>query len=166
MEKEVWNKAMEDSTGQRNYFAQHSAKYKAEERMAGKIYSSSNKGHLEQLKDMFSEDRDGINDFLSLNRIRQDSGAFEQKDRLFLSQVPWSPGTYLTAHSGANYLVVIEKILPPGPQTFEEARASVISDYQTFLEDSWITELKRKFALKVQKKAKRRAFAQLMDSKG
>jgi hypothetical protein len=41
----------------------------------------------------------------------------------------------------------------------------VISDYQTFLEDSWITELKRKFVVKVEKKAKKRAFDQLIDQK-
>jgi peptidyl-prolyl cis-trans isomerase SurA len=57
-------------------------------------------------------------------------------------------------------------MLPPGPQTFEEARPSVISDYQTFLEDSWISELKRKFGVKVYKKAKKRAFKRLIDQKG
>ena len=72
---------------------------------------------------------------------------------------------HLTDHNGTTYLVDIQRILPPGPQTFDEARASVISDYQTFLEDSWITELKRKFVVKVEKKAKKRAFDHLIDQK-
>ncbi len=83
MEDEIWNRAVDDTTGQRSYFAAHAEKYIA----GGKA------------------------------------------------------------------------------QTFEEARASVISDYQTSLEDAWIRELKRKFAVKVEKRAKKRAFARLIDSK-
>jgi peptidyl-prolyl cis-trans isomerase SurA len=165
MEKEVWNKAMEDTTGQRKYFNEHAAKYKAGERMAGTIYNGSNKGLLGKLRDMLQSGSDGVREFLSVNRIRQDSGAFEKKDRIILSKINWSPGVHLTDHNGTAYLVEIQRILPPGPQTFDEARASVISDYQTFLEDSWITELKRKFVVKVEKKAKKRAFDQLIDQK-
>ncbi len=163
MENEVWNKAMEDSAGQQKYFQEHAAKYQAGERMTGTIYNSSSAENLAKLKDMLAAGGDSFRKFLVLNRIRQDSGAFERKDRLALSNITWSPGKYETEHNGIHYLVVIDKILPPGPQTFEEARASVISDYQTFLEDSWIRELKRKFAVKVHKKAKKRTFAQLMD---
>lgn len=165
MEKEVWNKAMEDTTGQRKYFNQHAGKYKAGERMAGSIYNAANKSQLEKLREMLQGGTGGVREFLSTSRIRQDSGAFEKKDRIILSKINWAPGLYMTDHNGAAYLVEIQRILPPGPQTFDEARASVISDYQTFLEDSWITELKRKFVVKVEKKAKKRAFDQLIDQK-
>ena len=165
MESEVWNKAMEDTAGQRNYFNKHPGKYTAAERMVGKIYTASAKQPMEELKRMIEEGED-VNDFLVKHRIKEDSGAFEQKERAVFSQIGWAPGVYLTAQNGLNQLIFIEKILPPGPQTFEEARASVISDYQTFLEDSWITELKRKFEVKVSKKAKKRAFARLIDQKG
>ena len=165
MEKEVWNKAMVDTTGQRKYFNEHAAKYKAGERMAGSIYNAANKSQLEKLRQMLEEGADGVKEFLSANRIRQDSGAFEKKDRIVLSKINWAPGLYMTDHNGTAYLVEIQRILPPGPQTFDEARASVISDYQTFLEDSWITELKRKFVVKVEKKAKKRAFDHLIDQK-
>ena len=165
MESEVWNKSMEDTTGQRNYFNKHPGKYMAAERMAGKIYTSSTKPPLEELKRMIEEGED-VKDFVASHRIKDDSGAFEQKERAIFSKISWTPGVYMTAQNGVNQLIFIEKILPPGPLTFEEARAAVISDYQTFLEDSWITELKRKFGVKVNKKAKKRAFAQLIDQKG
>lgn len=165
MEKEVWNKAMEDTTGQRKYFNQHAGKYKAGERMAGSIYNAANKSQLEKLREMLQVGADGVREFLSANRIRQDSGAFEKKDRIILSKINRAPGLYMADHNGTAYLVEIHRILPPGPQSFDEARPSVISDYQTFLEDSWITELKRKFVVKVEKKAKKRAFDQLIDQK-
>ena len=166
MEKEVWNRAMEDTTGQRNFFNQRSGNYKADERMIGKIFHTAAKGRLEELRGMLGGSPDNVANFMSLNKIRQDSGAFQKKDRAIFANVSWSPGSYLAQHNGINYLIVIEKILPPGLQTFEEARPSVISDYQTFLEDSWITELKRKFAVKIEKKARKRAFDQLMRRNG
>ena len=101
--------------------------------------------------------------FVTQKRIRVDAGPFEKADRAILSKVSWNPGKYPISQNGTHHLILIEQILPPGPETFEEARASVISDYQTYLENAWITELKRKFGVKVEKKAKKRAFDQLMD---
>ncbi|MEX2234098.1 MAG: peptidylprolyl isomerase [Cyclobacteriaceae bacterium] len=166
MEKEVWNKAMEDTTGQRNYFRAHVSDYKAGERMVGKIYSSNTKAHMENLKDLFESQDPGFNEFVTTNRVRQDSGSFENHDRAIFSKISWSPGIYLTDNNGQYHLVHIEKILPPGPETFQEARPSVISDYQTYLENSWISELKRKFGVKVEKRAKKLAFERLMGNNG
>ncbi len=165
MENEIWNRAMDDTVGQRSFFTSNAGKYQAGERIAGKIYYSDSKKTLQELMTLLEAEEGGERDFISQNRIRRDSGAFEKTDRPLLSKVSWTPGTYLVENSGAHALVVIDRILPPGAQTFAEARASVISDYQTFLEDAWIRELKRKFAVKVEKRAKKRAFAELLDPK-
>lgn len=163
MEKEVWNKAMEDSVGQRKYFTENSGKYMAGERVVGKIYSSQSKPYLAQLKDLI-ERQDSVRAFIAKNRIREEAGTFEKDERAVLSQITWVPGSYLSSNNGMHYLVVVDRILPPGQETFDEARGAVIADYQTWLEASWIAELKRKFGIKVQKKAKKRAFAELMKS--
>ncbi len=162
MEKEVWNKATEDTVGQRDYFNAHASDYTAKERIAGKIYSSSSKSTLEQLKKLFDSGDTSAHEFMTKNKIRQEAGPFEKDYRPVLSKINWSPGLHLADNNGMNYLILIEKILPPGPKTFHEARSSVISDYQTHLEDSWIKQLRRKFAVKVNKKAKKQAFEQLV----
>lgn len=166
MEREVWNKAMEDTAGQQRYYASHAPEYQAGERMAGKIFSGSSKGQLEELKRLLESKDPTAAEFLKKNRIREDSGSFQKEDRPVLQKTEWQPGFYLVENAGVYYLVAIDKILPPGPETFEEARASVISDYQTFLEDSWIRELKRKFGVNVDKKAKKRAFRLLTITSG
>jgi peptidyl-prolyl cis-trans isomerase SurA len=164
MEKEVWNKAMEDTTGQRHYFQAHAAAYKAGERMVGKIYSSNAKSDVEQLKKMFESENPAFHEFVTDHRMRKDSGSFEKQDRAIFSKVNWSPGLYIAESNAAYHLIYIERILAPGLKTFEEARASVISDYQTSLESAWITELKAKFGVKVDKRAKKQAFKQLIDN--
>jgi len=163
MEKEVWNRAMEDTVGQREFFQEHAADYQADERMVGKIYSGSSKGNMEQLRNLLASQDSSVQEFISKHNIRQEAGSFEKNDRTILAKIEWSQGLYQASNNGVNYLIASEKILPPGPETFEEARASVISDYQTFLEDSWITELKRKFGVKVDKRARKQAFSTLMD---
>ena len=163
MEKEVWNKAMEDTIGQRNYFLAHASRYKAGERMVGELYSSPSKEYVERLQDLVDQDSAALS-FIATHRIRRESGIFGKGDRPVFSKIAWAPGSHIAENNGTYYMVGIEKILPPGLRTFEEARASVISDYQTFLEESWITELKRKFVVKVGKKAKKSAFEELMDN--
>ncbi len=165
MEKEVWNRAMEDTVGQRNYFNAHAAKYQAGERIAGRIYTSSSKENLEQLKGLLYSGDTTAHEFIARQNIKVQDGPFEKGDRGVLSKIEWSPGAYITNNSGTNYLIEVQKILPPGPKTFEEARASVISDYQTFVEEAWIKELKAKFGVKIKKKAKKDVFEELVRAK-
>lgn len=165
MEKEVWNRAMEDTVGQRDYFNAHAAGYRAGERIAGRIYTSASRKDLEALKDLLLAGDTSARDYVARHGIKVQTGPFEKGDRTVLANIEWSPGAYLTDNGGTGYLVEVEKILPPGPKTFGEARASVISDYQTFLEEAWIKELKAKFGVKVRKRAKKEVFAELARSK-
>ncbi len=52
------------------------------------------------------------------------------------------PGTYTLPKDGRYNAVTIDKILPPGPKTLAEARGQATSDYQTYLEKEWITEMR------------------------
>jgi peptidyl-prolyl cis-trans isomerase SurA len=60
------------------------------------------------------------------------------------------------------YLVQLKEIVPPGPLSFEEARASVVSDYQDNLEKEWLEQLRKKYPVKVNDKAKKNVVEKLM----
>jgi peptidyl-prolyl cis-trans isomerase SurA len=96
-----------------------------------------------------------IQEFVQTNKIRQEKGSFEKTEKSVLEKVTWAPGIYSVENNGMYYLVWILDILPPGLKTFEEARASIISDYQAHLEQSWLDGLKKKYAVKVNEKGKR-----------
>jgi peptidyl-prolyl cis-trans isomerase SurA len=163
MEKEVWNKASEDSTGQLNYFRSHIADYQAKERMKGKIFSSSSKNIVEQLKPLVEKgDSVKIQEFVSAQKVRNETGAFEKSERPVLAKIDWFPGLFTAENNGQFYLIWIKNILPPGPRTFNEARPAVISDYQNYLEKQWLDQLKKKYALKINKKGKQYALRQLV----
>ncbi|MET4076678.1 peptidylprolyl isomerase [Hymenobacter sp. UYCo722] len=59
------------------------------------------------------------------------------------------PGTYNVQKDGRYYAVTIERTLPAGPKTLAEARGQATSDYQTYLEKEWITQLRTARPVKV-----------------
>jgi peptidyl-prolyl cis-trans isomerase SurA len=153
MEKEVWNKASEDSVGQLEYFRNNAAKYNAQQRIRGRIYSSTNKQNIDQLKSIL-ETGDSVQaqQFASANKIRHEAGLFQKTDRPVLSRIPFSKGVHSAENNGMNYLVWVTNLVNPGPMSFEEARPAVLSDYQTHLEKKWLEQLKKRYPVKVNKK--------------
>jgi peptidyl-prolyl cis-trans isomerase SurA len=45
--------------------------------------------------------------------------------------------------------------------SFDEARSAIISDYQSFLEKSWLEKLKKKYVVKVNDKGRQYILQQL-----
>lgn len=163
MEREVWNKASEDSVGQQRYFETHKASYRAGDRVKATIYSSTSKETIDKLKMLVSAgDSSKIQEAVTKDKIRKESGNFEKTDRPVLSKVNWSEGIHVADHNSMHYLVVVKGLLPPGSKSFSEARSSVISDYQNHLEQEWLKTLRKKYPVKVNKKGKEKLFDQLI----
>ena len=59
------------------------------------------------------------------------------------------PGTYNVQKDGRYYAVTIDRILPAGPKTLAESRGQATSDYQTYLEKEWITQMRAARPVKV-----------------
>ena len=156
MEKEVWNRASEDSAGQKHYFEQNRLQYTVGERVRAVIYSSTIEENIKALQARVETgDSVAINAAVQSRQIRQDAGVFQKADRPVLSQIPWQTGTYVLENNGMYYLARIFEILPAGPATFEEARSAVISDYQNYLEQQWVKKLKEKFPVTTDAKGKK-----------
>ena len=52
--------------------------------------------------------------------------------------------------------VKVNEILPPGPKEFDEIKGRVLSDYQTYVEKTWMDELRAKYKVEVNKKTLKR----------
>jgi peptidyl-prolyl cis-trans isomerase SurA len=163
MEKEVWNRASDDSTGQRNYYNSHKDDYKAAERINANIYASSSTESIHKLEVLLKAgDSLKIHDFVTKEKIRKESGNFEKGDRPVLSKVKWEPGVHMADNNTLHYLVWVKRIVSPGLKSFDEARSAIISDYQNYLEKEWLTKLKKKYPVKVIKKGKQQLIQQLV----
>ena len=162
MEKEVWNRAAEDTAGQAAFFETNRSRYLAKERAKATIYASPDSMVIQRLGEIAAKgDTVAMREYAQKQGIRTERGLFEAGDREALSAIPWSPGPHSAQNKGMYYLAWIYEILPPGEKTLDEARANVIADYQNELEQRWIRQLREKFPVKINEKAKRYALDQL-----
>jgi peptidyl-prolyl cis-trans isomerase SurA len=161
MEKEVWNAGSADTLGQRKYYESHKDKYQAGDRVYARIYSTSDKMFLQQVKEKASRgDTLSVPDlkkFKSVTSFR----AFGKGENKIVDMVTWAVGLHEAEADGMYYLVEIERLVPPGQKTFQEARASAISDYQEEIEKKWLADLRKKHPVKMNKKAVKAVIQQL-----
>ncbi len=161
MEKEVWNRASEDSTGQRNFYEERKANYQAGDRIEARVFTAQQKGVItEVMKKITAGDTlrdEDIKKFKSIQNFRN----FEKGDSKVIDRISWTIGLHEVDMDGLFYLVEVKQLVPTGVKSFEEARASIISDYQDYLEKQWIIDLKKKFTVKVNKKGRKYVLAQL-----
>lgn len=60
------------------------------------------------------------------------------------------PGPVLEGDESNSY-ILIKGQRPPEPKELDEARGQITSDYQTYLEEEWINQLKEKYPVEVNK---------------
>ncbi|MFZ1807754.1 MAG: peptidylprolyl isomerase [Cyclobacteriaceae bacterium] len=161
MEKEIWNKASEDTLGQRAYYDKHVNSYAAGLRLEARIFSATTKEVINSAKaKVLAGDTlkpEDLKQFKSVTNMR----AFEKGEHEAIDKISWAVGMHETEASGMYYLVEVNNLIPPGNKKFDEVRAGVISDYQDKLEEDWIGQLKNKYKIKVNAKGKKKAILEL-----
>ena len=162
MEKEVWNKASEDSVGQHKYYENHVSDYLAGERGKAVLYSSNTNDFSAPLKELvLMGDENRIQELVRVKKLKIETGYYKKEDKSIFNEMPWAKGVYSLENNGIYYLAWLKDILPPGPMSFEEARPAIISDYQAYLENMWLEQLKTKYPVKVNEKGKQYILQQL-----
>jgi peptidyl-prolyl cis-trans isomerase SurA len=162
MEKEVWNKASKDSVGQRNYYNLHREKYKAGDRLEAQVFAALEKKQLDELQKKISAGdtirKSDLKKFKSVMSVK----AYEKGESKVIDRISWVTGLQETQIDNVFYLVDVKRLVPPGYKTFEEARASVISEYQDFLEKTWLETLKKKYKVELANKGSRYVIEKLV----
>lgn len=162
MEKEIWNKASEDTVGQRKYYTEHLLKYNAGNRIEARIFSATDRSFLEEVKKKVSNGdtlkEAEMKKFKSVQNFRN----YEKGDSKTIDKINWVPGLQETDIDGIYYLVEVKRLIAPGSKKLDEARAKVISDYQDLLERSWVAQLRNKFHVNVNNKGKKVVIEELI----
>lgn len=161
MEKEVWNKASEDTVGQKKFYDANKSKYQASERVEARYFVSNDKNLItETLAKVNRGDTLSQADLRKFKSV-QNFRLYEKKDSKILDQVTWVTGLHETSVDGLHYLVEIKRLVPPGIKEFTEGRAEVIADYQDELEKQWVAGLRQKYPVKINKKGKKAVVGEL-----
>lgn len=158
MQRKVWNKASADSAGLKKYYEEHKGKYLWNSSAEAVIFSCSN---AEIAKNSIAELKKGKNWKEVVNEnpsmIQADSGRFELGQIPVIDRTAFSDGLItlpvINKTDGTAVFAQILKVYPGNQQrNFEDARGLVINDYQNYLEQKWIEQLKKKYPVKVNQK--------------
>jgi len=150
-EEKVWSKAVEDTTGLKNYYEKNKDNYMWGERLDASVFSISDPEFVDPALNLVKK---GMNDDEILTQINQDSlqilqvkrKKFSRNDNDLIDNIKWEKGiSEPTEQNGSKMFIVVHEKLPPMQKIFNEARGFITADYQTYLEDEWISDLRKKY---------------------
>ncbi len=160
MEKEIWNKASKDSLGLEKYYNANTSNYQWKDRVEVSMASVAEKSVAANVLELMKEGKTNVEITELMNGNKKQAVLFTNKtfdigDAKLPSDLEVKEGlsSKIYAHNGAFHIIDIKSVLPAGPKTLEEAKGSVISDYQEDIEKNWIESLYNRFEIKVDKKA-------------
>jgi peptidyl-prolyl cis-trans isomerase SurA len=151
----IWDRAGQDTAGLRAFYNQHQSHYHTprEIRYDEFIVNTMNPRVLEKIEKLIKKKNPEkvlrkLNKAAEVVKYKAESAnedvflnQFEQEDQLHVGLI--CKNSDKTA--GMTTFGKIKEIEPGKPLMFEEARGTVMSDYQKYLEDQWVAELQKKY---------------------
>ncbi len=153
MEEVVWEKAVEDSIGQKMFYENNKSKYLTKENAEVRIFISEQEEVITKAKTFLDKTKKEIDSAFNINEplTLQLSERVVEKGEDKIVDMFWTEGVHQHTENDRHYLIHVKKINPEGVKPFENTRGMVISGYQDQLEDDWIEALKVKYPVKVNK---------------
>ena len=150
MQDKIWDTAKNDSLGLRSYYEDNSSKFKSNSKLIGTVVSSNKKRYLKHVINMW---KDGINDDLIFDNVKNKSsklvfttGEFDLNDKILPENKKFDLGITEIFKKGEEYIIIkVDGLRPEQTLSFENAKGLVISEYQSYLEQNWINELRNKY---------------------
>jgi peptidyl-prolyl cis-trans isomerase SurA len=160
MQRKIWDKATTDSAGLMKYYEAHQNNYWWNSSADALLFTCRDAATARGLKARLQThpihswremaDSDAV-------AIQADSGRYE------LTQIPNPGGTTLLpqtytaftsnpADNSVSFAYILEVHHERAPRNFRDARGFVINDYQNWMEDQWIADLKKKYPVKIDEK--------------
>lgn len=153
-EQKIWQQASADTVGLKNFYETNKQKYMWGERFKGMIVTCINAAIKDEVDDKLDQGipLEEIYDMGHINEdnITVETGAWAKGDNGIIDYYVWN-GSLPTGWNAETGFVKGE-IAGPEPKLLEEARGFHISDYQQYLEENWLIELKKKYPVKVNRK--------------
>ncbi|KJF43284.1 hypothetical protein LH29_13620 [Draconibacterium sediminis] len=154
-QEKIWNYAAQDTAGLEKFYQNNKDNHLWGDRFNGHIITCKDVSVREEAENLFGA---GLNADEVLAHINTDgeelisieTGAWEEAQNPVVDYYVWN-GKDPENFDSATTFVRGDKIKPE-PKTLDDARGLFISDYQDYLEEQWIKELRNKYKVKVNKK--------------
>lgn len=155
MEKEIWEKSKTDTLGLKVFFENNKAQYHWNKRYDILVVSSTKQDYIKKAEKLLKKGKSAAEIKETLNKgteveVIEKEGVFEEGSTLLPKNIQDKKGITSINKEGDYYFVSrINAILPAAPKTFEECEGKVINDYQQYLEENWVSNLKKEFQIKI-----------------
>jgi peptidyl-prolyl cis-trans isomerase SurA len=158
MNDKVWNKAIRDTSGLKEFFEANREEFKWKERIDADIYECDSKEIALKVTDLLKNDTispaavaSKINEKSSLN-VKTRSGKYEIDNTAYLKGHTFKNGVNpIIEFEGKAYVVKVKNMLPATQKELTETKGAVTAAYQQYLEASWLDELAKKYPITVEK---------------
>ena len=167
MEKEIWERAKTDTLGLKSFYDEHKMEHIWKKRVDVTIASSTNQDMIKKAQAFLKKgiEPQAIKDKLNLNNVinvMTNNGSFEEGSNALPKTMKYNLGVSDVFKEGEYYFVTnVEKIIPEGVKSLEECKGKIVNDYQQYLEQRWVDDLKQEFTVKVDKDVFERVKSQL-----
>ena len=177
MDQKVWGKAVQDSVGLKQYYELTKENYQWSERVDATVFTCLNQEVAKRVRKLISS-RSNVRllssrelSLLSLGKgeyrlsvedvqtvlnnenplnLQIESAKFSKGDNQHLDANFWEVGlTKNEVNEGVVTFAHIYEVLPSSIKTLEEAKGQVITNYQDYLEASWIKELEVRYPVTI-----------------
>ncbi|MGE0929329.1 peptidylprolyl isomerase [Peijinzhouia sedimentorum] len=159
MEEMVWDKALEDTIGLQSFYELNKGNYRYEERAKATLFIASGASSIDLLKEVFEtadsaeEIKSKVEKVLSNNPqlIQVRNGTFEIENDPYLSVFDELLELNSLETDDSFIIAVIDETLPPQTKELNEIRGQVISEYQEYLEEQWLNQLREEYPVVINK---------------
>ncbi|GAA4818641.1 peptidylprolyl isomerase [Litoribaculum gwangyangense] len=151
MESTIWNAAKTDSIGIQEYYNNHKSNYVLPKRIEAVVASSAKQKTLKKVTKLLEQNMalDQIKKLVNGNDkidVVFTQGILEENHQSIPKEFEFKKGLSKIYHHNNSYVLIqVKDIFPESQKTFEEAKGSIISDYQTFKEENWLKQLSEKY---------------------
>ena len=155
MSDKVWNKAMKDTSGLKQYHANNKDNYVWQKRYNLELIEAYNKSDAKKAFKLMKKGKMDITKVAQeLNsesqlKVKYKQGKFETTNLSYLHDDLKVKLNKPYQKEDKFYVVRIKEILEAGPKEFKEAKGAITSDYQDFLEKEWLQELRAKHSVEI-----------------
>ena len=155
MEKEIWDRAKTDTLGLKTFYDAHKMEHMWKKRVDVTIASSTKQDVIKKAQALLKkgEEPEAIKSKLNVDNVinvMTNSGAFEEGSDALPKTMKYDVGVSEVFKEGEYYFVTnVEKVIPETVKSLDECKGKIVNDYQQYLEQRWVDDLKQEFTVRI-----------------
>lgn len=154
-EKKIWNLTPADSSKIQSFYKSRLASYSWKERADAQVYMAGSADDIKKVKILLNQGKTDAEVLAAMNlsnplNLTITRGLYERGSHMFVDRAKWQLNSDSEINIGNAFVFVrISKIILPSVKPFAEIEGFLLADYQQFLENNWLKELKSRYPVKI-----------------